>query len=341
MINGIFLFTGEQGAGKTTALLTQAQLKGTVFFNDDVKNLNVEGIDPGELSKEFGQYHDLVDKCRDLTFFQMREYVLEKIDKIRPGEYQAILFDTWTRFGKALRIWGKLNAYKFRERASMSPGQKYLYGQQWGEGDRYEVSIISKLSQLTPYVGLSAHLADSYRAEKKTGAMRPDTNGRIHRVFNSVFWLRREAGLPIALVLKSLSENRLENGMLKPINLLPRKITPQDGEENIWDSIRRYRREPFGNREPGLEETPTPDELAVLNGTLTDDQKKIWEANLAITETEGLLTDSGEIAFAREFLAKKENSDASPFELKIALKNAGHDIDMKEVVKLEEGIKNE
>lgn len=333
-MKGILHITGEHDVGKTIAALGVTHPKKTVIFHDDVK---LPGID----REEFGRYLDLVQL--NLSLLKMKDYVLEMIEDIEPGRFDSIIFDTWSRFGLALRSWGKDHALEFREKSTMAAGGTYLYGQRWGEGHRYEASVISLLAQKAPTIILVSHLKDHFQGNAATGKQIPDTGKSLNRVCNLRLWLRHnpDSGVPIALVLKRLSTNEISKNGVKVTNILPRRIKPLPDETSIWQSIERYKEVPFGNRLPLPDETPSPFELSILDGILTEDQKEVWRANLTAVESEELSTASPEKAFVREFLAKKENLDASPFELKIALKNAGHDLNMKEVVKLEEGIKNE
>ena len=66
----------------------------------------------------------------------------------------------------------------------------------------------------------------------------------------------------------------------KPINVLPRKLVPGDKDNSTWDVINRYWDKPVGNRDPLEDEIPTPYELSILDGVLTNDQKEIWQAEL-------------------------------------------------------------
>jgi len=99
-------------------------------------------------------------------------------------------------------------------------------------------------------------------------------------------WLRQnpEGGVPIALVLKRISKIEIDDNGIKPVNVLPRKVTPRDGALSIWDGINYYWSNPYGNRQPEENEIPTPFELSILDGILTDDQKEYWQAELKAKE---------------------------------------------------------
>lgn len=275
--------TGEHDTGKTLAALGRVHPKKVAFFHDDVK-------DPGLRPEEFGMYVDLVQetKRRNFTMLQMKDYVLGILETIESNEFEGIVFDTWTRFGTALKTWGKANATKFREQVTMAAGGKYLWGQQWGEGSKYEASVISAIASKAPYVCLVTHLKDHYIAEAPTGKQVPDAGKCLDRVCNLRLWLRHneESGVPISLVLKRLSATRVTKKGLQVINVLPRRIKPLGSEQSVWEAIERYKKEPYGNRLPTKDETPTRYELSILDGILTKDQKEVWRANLKASKDE-------------------------------------------------------
>lgn len=271
---GIVHITGEHDTGKTLMAIGACHPKRTIFFHNDVK---APGISPSE----FGFYIDLVSQ--NLTYLQTKDFFLEVLDSIRPGDYDGIVIDTWTRLGAALISYGKLNATKFRENQTMATGQIYRWGQEWNEGRWYEASIISKMSQLAPYVCLTTHLHDHYQGGAKTGKEVPDCSETLDRVCNLRVWLRhnRDSGVPIALVLKRPSLTKVTERGIEVVNYLPRRLDPKPGETSVWDVIEHYRDNPVDGRPLLNEEEPTEFELSILEGILTDDQKEVWRANLA------------------------------------------------------------
>ena len=58
MRRGIFHFTGEADKGKTSAALQAYPLKDTAYIYDDVKDLNIEGVDTKEFVNEFAHKVD-------------------------------------------------------------------------------------------------------------------------------------------------------------------------------------------------------------------------------------------------------------------------------------------
>lgn len=55
------------------------------------------------------------------------------------------------------------------------------------------------------------------------------------------------------------------------------------------------KKKPFGNRAPEGSEIPTPFELSILDGILTDDQKEVWRAGIQEPAGTGILTEVEEI----------------------------------------------
>lgn len=273
---GIVHITGDPDVGKTIAVLQAIHPKKTAFFHDDVK---VPPVEP----KDFGLFVDLVQEAKGLKLLEFRQFVLEKyLFKIKKDQYEAIVFDTWARFGLSLRQYAILNPNEFREPQTFSKLGSAKGGEMWNEAHRYEALIISELAKLAPFVGLVTHLKDAYEGGAKTGQKRPDTGKAFDRVCNFRIWLRHNpnSGVPIALVLKRLNEARVTENGLEVTNILPWKLTPKNGDNSVWDVIDRYRLSPFGNRQPMPDETPDSFEMSILTGTMTKEQREIWQANL-------------------------------------------------------------
>lgn len=273
--SGIVHVCGEQDSGKTRFLLQAAPLSRIAFFHDDVKT-------PPQVEK-FGLFVDLVNETKGKKLLDFRLYVLEQIGKIKPGQFDAVIFDTWARFGLSLRQYAILNPGEFREAQTFSKLGAAKGGEMWNEAHRYEAEVIAQLSRLAPFVGLVTHLKDEIQAGAKTGKQVPDAGKSLNRVCNFRVWLRKnpDSGVPIALVLKRLSEDVVnEAGYLDTVNIMPWKLTPQNGHKSVWDVIDYYRQNPYGNRSPLPFETPDSFEMSILTGVMTKEQNEIWRANL-------------------------------------------------------------
>lgn len=273
--NGIISITGEPDTGKTIAMLQVAHPSKIAFFHDDVKM-------PPVPPEQFGLFVDLVQQAKGLKLLEFRQYVLNQIASIKAGGYEAIIFDTWARFGLSLRQYAIANPGEFREANTFSKLGSAKGGEMWNEAHRYEAQVISDIARLTPFVGLVTHLKDAYEGGAKTGQKRPDAGKAFDRVCNFRVWLRSnpDSGVPIALVLKRLNEARVTDNGLEVVNILPWKLVPHPDHHSIWDTIDYYRSNPFGNRPATKEETPDSFEMSILTGVMTKEQRQIWQANL-------------------------------------------------------------
>lgn len=278
-INGICNIIGEPDTGKTICALQVAHPSKIAYFHDDVKS-------PPVAPESFGKFYDLVQVKQEgnkgLKLLEFREYVLNLIKHIKPGQYEAIIFDTWARFGLSLRQYAISNPAEFRELTTFSKLGSAKGGEMWNEAHRYEAQVISDLAKLAPFVGLVTHLKDQYEGGAKTGQKRPDAGKAFDRVCNFRIWLRSnpDSGVPIALVLKRLNESVVTDRGLEVVNVLPWKLTPTSEDGSVWDVIDRYRTNPFGNRSAMPHELPDSFEMSILTGVMTKEQRQIWQANL-------------------------------------------------------------
>ncbi len=282
---GIFHLTGEPDTGKTIAALGAYHPKNTAYFFDDVKQPPIE-------KKEFGKFINLVAKYSDLKLLEFYKATLENINHL--PEMDCIIFDTWSRFGKAIRYYAKANPFEFREKETFSANGTIKNMEQWGETHRVEADIISLLSQKCKALFLITHIKPQIAAGAKTGSFIPDCGKSFDKVCNMRLWFRhnRHSGVPISLVLKRISKIEITEGGIKPIDILPRKITPHMNDNSIWDTISFYWDNPINKREPSPMEIPSPFELSILDGILTDDQKELWQAELKEKTRQELIGDT-------------------------------------------------
>jgi len=273
--SGITHFTGDPDSGKTIAMLQVTHPSKIAFFHDDVK---VPPVKPSD----FGLFVDLVQEAKGLTLMKFRQFVLDKLYTLKSGKFEAIIFDTWPRFGLSLRQYAILNPQEFREMNTFSKLGSAKGGEMWGEAHRYEALVISELAKIAPFVGLVTHLKDAYEGGAKTGRKIPDAGKSFDRVCNFRVWLRHnpDSGVPIGLVLKRLNESKVTENGLEVVNILPWKLTPNDTDKSVWDVIDRYRSQPFGNRPALPKESPDNFEMSILTGVMTKEQREIWQANL-------------------------------------------------------------
>jgi hypothetical protein len=279
---GIIEITGDHDAGKTLASLfvnypQGVPLKRIAFFHDDVKA-------PGYPQKEFGLFVDLVKETYGLKLFEYRQFVLDKIEKIKSNEFDAIVFDTWPKFGESLRNYVIANRYEFRAKSEfiMQHDLRVVGSQSWKDAHNYEADIAGQIASKTGCLIVTSHLKDHYAGGAKTGKQIDELGKAWNKICNLRLWLRhnKDSGVPIILVLKRVHKGTIEKGLPMTVDVLPRRIKPMQDEKSIWEAINRYWQEPVGNRPLLEDEKPTPFELSILDGTLTDDQKEVWRAEL-------------------------------------------------------------
>ena len=330
---GIFHITGEADTGKTTLALGAYHPRGTAYIFDDVKHPPID-------QKEFKLYLDLVSKYSDLKMLEFYNAVMQEIDKL--PKVDSIVFDTWARFGKAIRYYAKANPYQFREQSTFAPSGTIANMEKWSEAHRVEADVISKLSQKCNALFLITHIKPQIIGGAKTGTYEPDCGKSFDKVCNLRLWLRHNAnsGVPIALVLKRISKIEITDKGIQPVNVLPRRVVPKPEYYSVWDGINYYWQNPVGNREPEPDEIPSPFELSILDGILTDDQKEMWRAELEADkqrekeEQEFLDSQYDEIKSLVQEQAQQFNSMPAPLvipKIMPAIKKQYPDVTEKEI----------
>lgn len=310
---GIIHITGEHDVGVTNmALGTGAPAKQIAFFDDDVKTQGaVEEMK--EAGIELGAYYDLMTlgtKKKDLDFYKTVQAI---IDGIKPGQFDVIIFDTWTRFARAMHAYVEANPGEFRVKYSKMGQIKG--GQQWQDTHQLEAQTINQLKTLARTVILTAHLKDHRIGDKATGKQVPASSKMIDTVCNLRVWLRPnpDSPVPIALVLKRLDvKQEVEGEGIVVTSVLPRKMTPYPGDKSVWDVIRRYFANPIGMRAPTPEEMPDAYEISILEGTLTAEQRRTFDLMLKA----GLLDEEPEEALDLEAIAERARElDGPPMKI--------------------------
>lgn len=283
-LSGITHVTGSKGSGKTTLCLQVAPLKQIALFHSDVK---YPGVDP----KEFGLFVDVQKLADGKKLFELREAILSTLQAIKPGQYSAIIFDTWPRIGEAFRNWIIAHPNEMREKDAfvMRHNAQVIGAQTWKDAYEYEAHIIWKIHSLTNngFLGLITHTKEESQGGAKTGRDIPDASKTLYQVANWQVWLIRNGrGLPTVVSMKPLGEAKVKDGKYRMVNILPDRFDCLPEDESVWDAVDRYRANPFGNRTSLDDEKPNEFELSIIRGTLTKEQKQIWQANLKAREVE-------------------------------------------------------
>uniref|UniRef100_A0A6M3JPC0 Putative ATPase domain containing protein n=1 Tax=viral metagenome TaxID=1070528 RepID=A0A6M3JPC0_9ZZZZ len=301
MFTGIVTVTGEHDTGKTTLGLEAGAPSRTYLLDDDVKGRSTYN-DLALAGVELGRYTDLTAAGRGRTELAFHNYCMGLIRDIKDGEFDVLMWDTWTRFQQSFHPYVKAHPSEFR--ATWALMGKIKGPQMWNEASLYEAAILNELQQKVPLVILNTHLKDDYVGGQKTGKMKPAHGKTLARVSRLRIWLRHNprSPVPIALVLKRLDEKRLIDGRLRTVAVLPRKVTPRPWpitdyldsmtvkDESLWDTFQWYQENPVGHRLPFPEETPNEYELSILDGTLTDEQKLVLRSAIQSEKIEEVET---------------------------------------------------
>jgi len=150
---GILHMTGEIDSGKTLAALGAYHPKQTAYLFDDVKRPPLD-------DSEFGLFIDLVGKYSNLKLLEFYSAIRQEIDNIPDNKYDAIIFDTWARTGKAIRYYAKTNPYEFREQSTFAPSGTIANMEKWSEAHNVEAAFISALSRKCKALFLITHIKE-------------------------------------------------------------------------------------------------------------------------------------------------------------------------------------
>jgi len=292
LISGIIHVTGEPDVGKTTfALENGSDPAKTCFIDNDEKGRNTiqEFVADGN---KFGHYVDLVHATAGMHEIDYHTYCIGLIDEIIQGGYETIIWDNWPQFAKTCHPYVVANMRKFKQTWSTKGDIKGA--QQWIESFKYEGVILNKMSRAVRSVIVSSHLKPLRLGGKKVpGKYVSETSKTVTLVSRFRIWLKHnpESVVPIGLVLKRTDRKiKTERGM-RTISILPRRIVPRPEDQSLWDTILWYYENPVGIRPLLPHEIPTAFEITIMEGTLTEDQRKVFRDMLRA----GILDENGEI----------------------------------------------
>ena len=346
LITGLIHVTGEPGTGKTTFALECGPAPDKVAFIDhDIKGrstvnqLLIDGI-------KFGMYRDLNRETRGMKEYQLHAYCLEIIKSIRLGQYEALVWDTWAPFETTFKPVVSKSPSKFRDEYNKMGAIKGA--EEWLASFDYEADVIGDLLERVPLVILTTHLKNYNIGGKRVeGKFIPDCKRPIVEKSLLRLWLRQNPtgrAVPVGLILKRFDRKVVTETGLRTINILPRRVMPRLEDQSLWDTIRWYWDNPFGDGVPDSDKTPSEFELSILDGTLTEDQRNAFKlALLEATEENDLLGSTVEPSVgltveAQELIATGKTASKSANEIKADLSAAGYDVPLIKIIK---ALKNE
>jgi hypothetical protein len=276
-ITGTIMVTGEHGTGKTSFSLEACDPSRTIFIDDDLKGrASINQIRADDI--EFGRYIDFIEETKGMRRLDIHKKGKLLIESITPGEFDCAIWDTWTRFEETCHSYVQAYPDEFRQPDGWAAMGKIRSGEEYKEARSYEARLIAELQRKVPLVILVSHLKNHYANNVQTGKQIPAVSPAVLRVCSLRLWIRHNpaGGTPIGLVLKNIDRKVLENGRLRTLQILPKKITPLETEHSLWESIERYYNDPVGLRKPVANEIPDDFEMSLIDGTLTEDQRLSW-----------------------------------------------------------------
>lgn len=288
ILPGIWEWTGEDGSGKTSAALGCGAKPERIWFCD----ADVKGKATARLLKDagtpFGKFVDVVKLMRESSRMELIWPILKKeFSEIKPGQFDAVVLDSEPEIYQIIRAYVRQNPNEFDDpkewKKAAGSGYTFFEGKISRTARNIEKQILSELSDKVTAVHITSHIKDDYDANVVVGQV-AETSKAIHSVAVARIWLRHNPHhtTPIMLFIKPYGETRWSagNNRLEVVNIMPRKATPIIGETSVWDTIKRYRKNPANDREPIAGEIPDEHERYILTCVLSDDQKKAWFARL-------------------------------------------------------------
>lgn len=271
-IKGTIAVIGNYGTGKTTFTLECGyQPKDITFINDDVKMVGIDG---------FKHYVDLVADSEGLKILELHQHCLELIDKL--PESKVIIWDTWTRFQTTFPAYVKANPNQFRDAREYSAMGKIKSAEQYNDAYQYEGQILTRLRNKCELLILTFHTKQHYENNVAiVGKQAPGHDKAITKYSDLRIWLiaNPNSSVPSGIVLKNIGKYTVTKDGIQTLQVLPQKLY-----ECNWKSIKAYYDNPIGNRETDELERPNEFELSLIEGSLTVEEKRLYEVSARLVE---------------------------------------------------------
>lgn len=283
---GIIEITGDHDVGKTIAALqTSNNMKDIVFVDDDVKGEGtVRQMHEGGM--QFDEYINLAPLRAALgkapTADQLIDGVIDHaVEIIMKKQRKIIVWDTWRIVYQSFRLHVERNQPRYSNIVKWQGNSTIIQGLISRVARGLELQYLNKLKSNCELLIITHHVKDWYESNVKVGVI-PESSNTFSEVCNMRLWLRRnqQSKVPVILFLKRPNIPKIVKGKLSFVNIVPLKITPTDKHESIWDAIADYEANPIQSRQPRIDETPTPEELMAISGTLTDEMKSFVTASI-------------------------------------------------------------
>jgi hypothetical protein len=309
-IRGMVAIISNYGVGKTTfALECGYHPKDIIFVNDDVKEVGFEN--------DFKMYVDLVAISKKKKLLDLHDYCLDLIKRLPKSK--VIIWDTWTTFQNTFFQYVKANENEFRSPKEWAGKPSIKAGEWYNEAWRYEGAVLSELKQKCDLLILTFHLKQIYLNGVALDKYKPGHDKAIEKYADMRIWLtpNPESQVPAGLVMKNISRRRITEQGIQTSQVLPLKLS-QCNWANVW----HYWDEPMGDRRPEEHERPNSFELSLIEGTLTPEDKRLYEASLSLVEkreneerAEQLLVRQSQEKAIKEHIRSQMNGIPGPAKL--------------------------
>lgn len=292
-INGIVAIISNYGVGKTTFALECGYQPGEIaFINDDVKTTGLES--------QFKTYVNLVEATGKMKVLDFHQYCLDLIEKL--PEHKCIIWDTWTQFQGTFPAYVKANPNQFRESNQYSPKGSMKVGEQYQDAYRYEGMILTYLKNKCDLLVITFHLKQAYENNVAIpDKFRPGHDKGIEKYADLRIWLtpNPDSQVPIGLVLKNISRRQVTKQGIRTQQVLPLRIPRCN-----WENILEYWEKPIGDRELSQNEKPNAFELSLIEGTLTPEDKRLYEASIGLVQNHQKAENQEQVAAIKSHLAE-------------------------------------
>lgn len=272
-IKGMVAVISNYGVGKTTfALECGYHPKEMIFINDDVKETGFEN--------DFKEYVDLVAISRKKKLLDLHDYCLDLVKRMPKSK--VIIWDTWTQFQSTFPVYVKAHLGEFRNPNEWASMGKMKTGEIYQEAYRYEGAILSELKNKCDLLILTFHLKQFYLDNQPVpGKSKPGHDKAIEKYADLRIWLTPDPTdqVPVGLVLKNISRRKVTDKGIQTSQVLPLRLDVCN-----WQNVVSYYNEPVGDKELLEHERPNLFELSLIEGTLTPEDKRMYEASLSHVE---------------------------------------------------------
>lgn len=264
---GLIHVTGDYDSGKTTFCLSCGAAPEKICFLDwDIKG-RLAKAQLDALGTPLGAYFNLVELSKGKKEIEFHNNVMSILRSIRPGDFEALIFDTYSYFEATYHPWVTQNIASMRD--GISRMGEIKGAQIWLASFDYETLVLDELLSKVPAIFLVTHLKNHTVGGHRSGKRIPDVKKPVMEKSAFRLWTvhaNNRGGAPNGLVLKRISKLVFQPGKgIVPTNVLPYKLSPA-----TWERIRFYWDNPLGERDPESNETMTQDEADAVSQNLTE-----------------------------------------------------------------------